>query len=460
MRKLINFLLAMPLLMLAACSSEADNTPAPSAPTYTMTGNTGAFESRVTYTNVSNAMNCRWEKGDTVLLKADGAEETYAFVVTAVDAAGVGTMAHEGAIPSADNFTGTATYAPRDAAKAGVQTANDNTEHLKYGETMQAKLVNQKINGASLTFKHPVTAVYKVTFKAPVAFTAGSTLTISGAWAENAVLMLNFAGAKDDIVTAYIIHAAGSLSTGDKMKFSLAVKDGDTYSYTFTSAKELTYGHNKYWLANISGKEMEKELYADLGLPSGLKWAKCNLGASKPEEYGYYYGWGCTEPYVDGEDVDWPLYFSKIGGTGTDRTDCGTDKDPLKDYVYPNNESIAGTKWDAARQKLGGTWRMPTFNEIKELENTDNCDWQWTTENGVNGYKVTSKKNGNSIFLPAAGQRFGSSLDYTGSYGCYWGSSPTPGYQNSACQMRFASNFQSYRYDYRYSGFTVRPVSE
>ena len=133
------------------------------------------------------------------------------------------------------------------------------------------------------------------------------------------------------------------------MKFSLAVKDGDTYSYTFTSAKALTYSADKYGLADISGKEMEKELYVDLGLPSGLKWAKCNLGASKPEEYGDYYGWGCTDPYATGDDVDWPLYFTKLGGTGTTYSDCGTDKDPLKDYVTTNVKSIAGTEWDAAR---------------------------------------------------------------------------------------------------------------
>ena len=228
MRKLINYLLAMPLLMLAACSSEADNTPAPSAPTYTMTGNTDAIESRVTYEEVSKSMNCCWEKGDTVLLKADGADETYAFVVTSVDGAGVGTMAHEGAIPSADNFTGTATYAPRDAAKAGIQTENDHTGHLKYGETMVATLTGQKIDGASLMFSHPVTAVYKVTFTAPAAFAAGSTLTMSGAWTADAVLILGFGAAKDATVTAYIIHTSGSLATGGKMKFSLAVKDGDT----------------------------------------------------------------------------------------------------------------------------------------------------------------------------------------------------------------------------------------
>ena len=198
----------------------------------------------------------------------------------------------------------------------------------------------------------------------------------------------------------------------------------------------------------------------DLGLPSGLKWASFNLAASKPEEYGYYYGWGCTEPYADDEDVNWTLYFEKIGGSGTSLDDCGTDKDPLKDYVGPNAKSIAGTEWDVARQKLGGTWRMPTTAEQQELMNTDNCDWEWTTENGVNGYKVTSKHNGNSIFLPAAGGRNGTSLYYAGSYGIYWGSSPRPDGSDHASYLYFDSGYYGWGNYNRCRGFTVRPVLE
>ena len=198
----------------------------------------------------------------------------------------------------------------------------------------------------------------------------------------------------------------------------------------------------------------------DLGLPSGLKWASFNLGASKPEEYGYYYGWGCTEPYADDEDANKTTYVEKIGGTGTAYSDCGTDKDPLKDYVKPNNKSIAGTKWDAARQKLGGAWHMPTTTELAELLEPNNCNWQWTKENGVDGYKVTSKKNGNSIFLPAAGCRGGTSLAYAGSYGYFWSSSPILDNGVNAYGMAFDSSCFGWYYGYRCLGFAVRPVSE
>ncbi|MCF0183545.1 MAG: hypothetical protein HUK01_04975 [Bacteroidaceae bacterium] len=255
MRKLFNYLLAMPLLMLAACSSEADNTPAPSAPTYTMTGKTGAIDSRVTYKDESNTMNCCWEKGDTVTLKADGGGQTYDFVVTSVKSDGVGMLSYEGAIPSADNFTGTATYAPRNAAKAGIQIANDNTEHLKYGETMVATLTNQQIEGASLTFKHPETAIYKVKFNTPVAFTAGSKLSIVWEWWDAAELTLDFDAKKDETVTAYFMHIPTDLWIGEWMKFVLTLQDGRTCSYKVTGTKkDMYYDAGKYWIADITGK--------------------------------------------------------------------------------------------------------------------------------------------------------------------------------------------------------------
>ena len=91
--------------------------------------------------------------------------------------------------------------------------------------------------------------------------------------------------------------------------------------------------------------------------------------------------------------------------------------------------------------------------------NKDNCDWQWTTENGVDGYKVTSKHNGNSIFLPATGYRDGTSLYGSGSDGIYWSSSPIPYYGDYAYFMYF-SGFYDWKYSYRYNGFSIRPVTD
>lgn len=110
---------------------------------------------------------------------------------------------------------------------------------------------------------------------------------------------------------------------------------------------------------------------------------------------------------------------------------------------------------DAARVNWGGSWRMPTDAELTELR--EKCTWTWTTQNGVNGYKVTSKGNGNSIFLPAAGYRNDSSLDNAGSYGYYWSSSLLTGGPYYAWRVSFDSS-NVFRYYYRDSGQSVRPV--
>ena len=178
--------------------------------------------------------------------------------------------------------------------------------------------------------------------------------------------------------------------------------------------------------------------YVDLGLPSGLLWATCNVGASKPEEYGDYYAWGevnTKSGYITGN--------------------CKTEGKSLSD--------ISGNPaYDVARAKWGGKWRMPTDDEFKEL--IDNCKWERTTINGKNGYKVTSKKNGNTIFLPAAGYRYGTSLDYAGYEGYYWSSTPTwsltPDDAYNAYGLWFDGHHYNRRTNYRYLGRSVRPVSE
>ena len=151
--------------------------------------------------------------------------------------------------------------------------------------------------------------------------------------------------------------------------------------------------------------------YVDLGL--SVKWATMNVGASSPEDYGDYFAWGETEP----KDVyEWSTY-KWCNGSYTSITKYNT-------HIYygtVDNKTTLELSDDAAHVNWGGRWRMPTIAEQEEL--TDHCTWTWTTQYGVNGYKVTSKKNGRSIFLPAAGYRSGSSLYEAGSYGIYWSSS-------------------------------------
>ena len=183
--------------------------------------------------------------------------------------------------------------------------------------------------------------------------------------------------------------------------------------------------------------------YVDLGLPSGLKWATCNVGASKPEDYGNYYAWGETatkSEYTEDNSLTYGHSISSLQSQG----------------IIDGNSNLM-PQHDAARANWGGDWRMPTRTEMQEL--IDNCEWEWTAQNGVNGYKVTGP-NGNSIFLPAAGYRFGSSLDYAGEYGSYWSS--TPAYSDSyhAYDLDFRSSEYSVYCAKRSLGQTVRPVSE
>ncbi len=173
--------------------------------------------------------------------------------------------------------------------------------------------------------------------------------------------------------------------------------------------------------------------YVDLGLPSGLKWATCNVGASLPEEYGDYYAWGEIE------------------------TKSEYTKDNSKTYRKSMSDILGNSIYDVARAKWGGSWRLPTEKELEELESK--CTWEWTTQNGKKGYKVTGP-NGNSIFLPAAGCRYGSSLCLAGERGYYWSSTPNESNDYSAYHLLFNSSNRVVNWDDRYYGQSVRPVSE
>ena len=192
--------------------------------------------------------------------------------------------------------------------------------------------------------------------------------------------------------------------------------------------------------------------YVDLGLPSGIKWATCNVGATTPEDYGDYFAWGETQPK---DYYDWSTY-KYCNSTYTSITKYCTNSS----YGTVDNKITLELTDDAAHVNWGGNWRMPTRAEQDELRNTSNCTWTWTTQNGVKGYKVTSKKNGNSIFLPAAGCRINDYLRYAGSYGYYWSSSLGTSDSYYAYNVYFYSDDVDWSYFNRYYGRSVRAVCE
>lgn len=195
---------------------------------------------------------------------------------------------------------------------------------------------------------------------------------------------------------------------------------------------------------------LPKITVVDLGLPSKLKWSTCNLGAAKPEDYGDYYAWGETATKTD---YSWSTYLN--AGMSSYK-DCGTDKDPLKEYVYPNNKSIAGTQYDAATVNIGNGYRIPTYEEMVELRKK--CSWTWTKVNGVKGYNVEGP-NGNSIFLPAAGYRSGTGTYAVGSVGSYWSSNSYSSYAGNAYYLYFETGIIR-EDDARCYGSSVRFVQD
>ena len=189
----------------------------------------------------------------------------------------------------------------------------------------------------------------------------------------------------------------------------------------------------------------------DLGL--SVKWASFNLGATKPEEYGDHYAWGETGPK---EDYAWSTYKWCNGSTTTLTKYCTNSEYGYNGFT--DGKAVLDPEDDAAHVNLGGKWRMPTDDEWTELR--ENCTWSWTTQNGVNGYLVTGP-NGNSIFLPPAGDRFYTYLLNAGSLGYYWSSSLYTGYPDFARAVGFSSGIVDRDgRSLRFYGESVRPVTE
>ena len=220
-------------------------------------------------------------------------------------------------------------------------------------------------------------------------------------------------------------------------EFYVYKKDGSSVQFTIADVDSISFTAPATGTGTANGHE-----WVDLGLPSGTKWATCNVGATKPEEYGNYYAWGETTTKAT---YSWNTYTLTTDGGST-----------FTKYNTTDGKTVLELADDAARANWGGAWRMPTDAEWTELR--ENCTWTWTTKNGVNGYEVKSKTNGNSIFLPAAGYRNGDVLSNAGNYGDYWSGSLGTGYPDYAWSVYFYSDYV-YRYDNdRFCGLSVRAV--
>lgn len=195
----------------------------------------------------------------------------------------------------------------------------------------------------------------------------------------------------------------------------------------------------------------------DLGLPSGIRWASCNVGATTPEGYGYYFAWGETDSK---KDYSWATYkYANVGERYHYKfTKYCTDASS-GDNGFIDNKTVLEPEDDAATANWGDVWRMPTDAEWTELR--EQCAWTWTAQNGVNGYQVASKTNGNSIFLPAAGFRDGNAAPYVAGRRAYYGSSSL--LENSSDDVWIVTfNHEKVERDNdkRNKGLSVRPVQD
>ena len=183
-----------------------------------------------------------------------------------------------------------------------------------------------------------------------------------------------------------------ALAAGSALAQKMVIKttDGEIVNYKVSKLEYVTF----------------EEEYVDLGLPSGTLWARCNLGADSPEQYGYFYAWGETKPK---SNYTWSTY-----------THCNGSQNALTKYNTTDGLMELKPVDDAAMVNLGIEWQMPTEEQIEELINSEYTTWEWTQLNGVNGMKITSKSNGNSIFFPAAGIQNDTRHISEGEIGLFW----------------------------------------
>ena len=196
----------------------------------------------------------------------------------------------------------------------------------------------------------------------------------------------------------------------------------------------------------------------DLGLTSGTLWMDRNVGAEKPEDYGLYFAWGETQGYTADEvgktkQFDWSDY--KYANGASDKLTKYCNSSSYGNDGFTDNLTTLETTDDSALQNAH-KFVMPTKTQLQELINE--TTYTWTTQNGVNGGLFTSKTNGNSIFVPAAGYCDDGSQFNVGENGSFWSSSLYERYPYRAWSLSFYSDEVFLNYFYRCDGVSVRGV--
>lgn len=246
------------------------------------------------------------------------------------------------------------------------------------------------------------------------------------------------------LLYVFVLLWATTLPSVAQTKMKVTKHDGTVLSVDIAEINKME------WVVDSSSVIDENDITipgeaVDLGL--SVKWASCNVGARKPEGLGVHIAWGELKPKAD---YSLPAYRWSNGALGKMTKYCTAPSLGTVD----NKTSLELTD-DVARANWGGTWRMPVEAEIDELLTT--CTWEWTTQNGVNGCRVTGR-NGNFIFLPAAGYCGDSNLYGVGTYGGYWSGSLCKESSRDACVLYLFRDYVLWNFSNRYCGQSVRPV--
>ena len=444
MKKLLFF--ATALLVLAGCNKKdnalnnaPEGTPFEKGQQVTLTIGAGAQQGPNRVAGIDNTTNNRidftWEEGDQILIKVG--DKTAEFTLSSEPGLEYGEFA--GVMPA-----GGSTFDIQFPVNAPDLTAQEYTED----KTIPADKMLFTATGCTLGNNAILTAQYAMV-----------QLNLFGT--DKTVGKIVFTNKTDNPAESYTLTCTGGKTIGatsaEATPFYVVVPTG-TYqfeaeiwdnattpakicSFATSEAKAFTAGE----CLNMPAKEVKEPFvptYVDLGL--SVKWATCNVGATKPEEYGDYFAWGETSPKTNYAD-DWSNYF--------DTNDGGSN---FIKYYNNGGKTTLDLADDAAAANWKGNWRMPTKAELEELRN--NCTWTWTTLNSISGYEVKGPNN-NSIFLPVSGWRSNSVLYADGDRGYYWSSSLYEySDSNSAYDLYFSSSEKDCIRNHRCDGLPVRPV--
>ncbi len=347
----------------------------------------------------------------------------------------------------------------KSASSAGLQAQ---FRHLGTYEVLHVKNKSK----SSMTFRHRGFEVanhwYKSSDNTVLSTSYNPSVSSATGDAESDKTITIAAGGSGRVLSWYI--PSGAKITNAKLKATVngkSVTTADTKTSSATIERGRAYHMYVTWDGNDlrfnerdSCPDNNHPHAIDLGLPSGTKWACCNIGASSPTEYGNYYAWGETQPksvynwstYKWGDDYDELTKYCTNGSYG------------LNGFV--DNKTELDLADDAAYVNWGSGWRMPSEEQIQEL--IDNCTSEWTTRNGVNGRLFTSKINGASLFLPAAGVRLGSEVYNAGSFGYDWSRTLRSSGPRYAYDLYFDSSgvdvSSNWGGNLRYGGQSVRAV--